>query len=75
MTNYKRHQKTFKTALQLDPSKEWLLTFGHGLVDIVINGEVKKFTSRKGLKFHYKDREIEQISAQEFKRFNRGRSW
>ena len=71
----KKYQKTFKNTLELDPSKEWLLTFGHGFVDIMINGEVKKFTSRKGLKFHYKDGEIKQISAEEFKRFNRGRSW
>jgi hypothetical protein len=75
LTNYKKYQKTFKNELELDPSKEWLLTFGHGYIDIIVDGEVKKFTSRNSVKFHYKDGKIQEISAQEFKRFNRGRSW
>ena len=75
LTDYKRYQKTFKGELHLDPSKEWLLTFGHGYVDIIVDGEIKKFTSKKGLKFHYKDGEVTQITNEEFKRYNRGRAW
>jgi Na+-transporting methylmalonyl-CoA/oxaloacetate decarboxylase gamma subunit len=75
LSNYKRYQKTFTDAMDLDPSKEWLLTFGHGYVDIIVDGEVKKFTSRKGLKFHYKDGQVTQITSEEFKRLNRGRKW
>jgi len=75
LTNYKKYQKTFKDELELDPSKEWLLTFGHGYIDIIVNGEVKKFKSRNSVKFHYKDGKVEEITAKEFKRFNRGRSW
>jgi len=75
LSNYKKYQKTFKDELELDPSKEWLLRFGHGYVDIIINGKVKRFKSKNSLKFHYKDGEIKEISTKEFKRFNRGRSW
>jgi hypothetical protein len=75
MKNYKHYQKTFSSPLALDPSKEWLLTFGHGLVSFEIDGEKKRFSSTKGLKFHYKNGVLEQITPQEFKRFNRGRAW
>jgi len=75
LTHYKRYQKTFKGKLDLDPSKEWLLTLGHGYVNIIINGEIQKFRSRKHLRFHYKDGVLMQISKKEFKRFNKGRSW
>jgi len=71
----KKYQKTFKGKLNLDPSKEWLLYFGHGYINIVIDGEKEKFADRHTLRLHYKDGKIEKISVEEFKRLNRGRKW
>jgi len=75
LTNHKRYQKTFRGKLTLDPSKEWLLFFGHGNVNVVTDNGVKRFTTRNALRLHYKDGELERISAEEFKRLNGGRKW
>jgi len=71
----KKYQKTFQGNLELDPSKEWLLYFGHGFVDVDIDGELTKFSDKDTLRLHYEDGKIEKISKREFKRLNRGNSW
>jgi len=71
----KKYQKTFTGEFDLDPSKEWLLTFGHGNVDVIINSEHKKFNSRKTLRLLYKDGKITELSFDEFKKLNRGNAW
>ncbi len=73
-TNKKRQTVTSKD-LKLDPNKDWLLLFGHGYVDMYIDGELQKFDSRNYLRFLYKDGVLKHISVEEFKRFNRGRKW
>jgi len=75
VTENKRYQKTFKGSLKLDPSKAWLLYFGHGNVEITVDNEIKKFHDRSTLRLYYKDGEIRKVSLQEFKRLNRGRKW
>jgi hypothetical protein len=75
MKNYKHYQKTFQSKFALDGSKEWLLTFGHGLVTFIVDGKEQQFSSKQGLKFHYKDGKLQQLTTKEFKRFNRGRAW
>lgn len=72
---HKKYQKIFTGEFDLDPSKEWLLIFGHGYIDVVINSEKKKFNLRKKLRLLYKDGTITQLSVDEFKRLNRGHSW
>ncbi len=71
----KHFQGKFKGKKELDPEKDWLLLFGHGFIDIYVNGEVQKFKSRENVRFLYKDNKLEAISLKEFKRFNRGRKW
>jgi hypothetical protein len=71
----KKYQKTFSGEFELDPSKEWLLYFGHGYIDIVLNGKVQKFSSRNSVRFLYKNGEIKEISVDEFKKLNRGFKW
>ena len=72
---HKKRQTTFKDKLELDPNKEWLLTFGHGHIDIEINGELHHFNKRNHLKFLYKDSELKAVSEEEFKKLNRGSEW
>jgi len=71
----KKYQKTVKREFSLDPTKEWLLLFGHGYVTVVVGDQKYKFTKRDTLRLHYKDGKISQISEREFKRLNRGRKW
>jgi len=71
----RRYQKTFKEPLTLDPKREWLFYFGHGNVDIIINGEKEKFAARRPLRLHYKDGTIQKITTEEFRRLNRGNKW
>ena len=67
--------KTFTGEFDLDPNKEWLLIFGHGYINVIINSEQKKFNSKKTLRLLYKDGTVTQLSVDEFKRLNRGNSW
>jgi hypothetical protein len=74
LTN-KKKQKIFNGEFDLDPSKEWLLVFGHGYIDMYINGKIIKFSSRNDVRFLYKDGKLTTISKEEFKNLNRGHSW
>jgi hypothetical protein len=71
----KKKQTVIKKPLVLDPKKEWLLTLGHGNVNFSINGEIQKFQSAKSVRFLYSDGKLKQLSMEEFKILNRGRSW
>jgi len=73
-TNLKK-QKVFKGELNLDPNKEWLLVFGHGYIDMYVDGQVIPFSSREKIRFIYKNGELKSISLRTFKKLNRGRSW
>jgi len=71
----KKHQKTFSSELDLDPTKEWLLFFGHGYIDMYVDNELIKFDSHEFKRFLYKDGTLQTITTKEFKKLNRGRKW
>lgn len=71
----KKHQKTFKGKMTLDPNKKWLLIFGHGYIDMYINGKLKKFDSRDKVRFYYENGKLEAVTLKKFKKLNRGRKW
>ena len=71
----KKKQTTTAKEISLDPSKEWLFAFGHGNVNINIDGEEKRYSSVKSIRFHYKDANLTQLSISEFKKLNKGRLW
>ena len=71
----KKHQKTFSNELDLNASDEWLFIFGHGYIDVMVNGEKRHFSDKNTLRLHYKDGVLEKISTDEFKKLNRGRKW
>ena len=70
-----KYQKTFEGAFELDPAKEWLLYFGHGYIDVVVDGKKEKFSSKNTLRLHYQDGNITKISINDFKKLNRGNRW
>jgi hypothetical protein len=71
----KKKQTVTKGVIELDPNKTYLLTFGHGYIDIDINGELKEFKNPKKVKFLYKDGELEQIDNKTFRFYNKGKLW
>ena len=71
----KKYQKTFTGDFDLDPNKEWLLIFGHGYIDVIVDAEKKEFNLKTTLRLLYKNGTITQLSVDEFKRLNRGHSW
>lgn len=73
-TNVKK-QKSFKGEFDLDPSQSWLLVFGHGYIDIYIDGKIQKFNSRDIVHFVYENGKLRAVTKEEFKKLNRGRSW
>ncbi|SFV51626.1 membrane protein [hydrothermal vent metagenome] len=75
VATHKRYQKTFADRLDLNASKEWIFLSGHGYIDAIVNGKKIHFSSKNGLRLHYKDGRLEKISKEEFKRLNRGRGW
>jgi len=70
-----KHQKIFSGELRFNPKKERLFYFGHGNVNVVINGKVEEFHGKKRLRLHYLDGKIEKIDLKSFKRLNRGKGW
>jgi len=75
MQSKKSYQKTFDDELLLDANKTWLLTFGHGYVDMIIDGKEIKFNDKKTMRFIYKDSNLTKITYQEFQKLNKDGEW
>ncbi len=75
LQTHKKYQTVFKDELTIDASKNWIIVFGHGNIDIEVDGEIRKFKNKNNLRFHYEDGELSKISYKEFKRLNKGRKW
>ncbi|MEA2099189.1 MAG: hypothetical protein U9P72_03570 [Campylobacterota bacterium] len=72
---YKKHQTVFKKEFTFDTKKDWIIVFGHGYINLEIDGRIEKFSTKNNLRFLYKDGVLTKISLQEFKRLNRGKRW
>ena len=70
-----KKQTIIEESLELDPSKEWLLSLGHGHVDIAINGELQEFRLPTNVRFLYKNGELKKLTFRDFKILNEGRVW
>ena len=75
LSNNRKRQTITKNVLELNASKDYLLTFGHGYIDIEVNGKLFEFKKPKQIKFLYQNGELKEIDAKEFKRYNKGRMW
>ncbi|MDD5157450.1 hypothetical protein [Sulfurimonas sp.] len=67
-----KSSKTFSDELVLDPNKDWALSFGHGFVGIEINGVIKDFSKKERLHLLYKNKELKEISFDEYKALGKG---
>jgi hypothetical protein len=70
-----KKQTVTKDRLELNPNKEWLLSLGHGYVDMEANGKKTTYSSAQNLRFRYVDGKLEKLSISEFKKLNEGRLW
>ncbi|MCF6339483.1 MAG: hypothetical protein L3J10_01865 [Sulfurimonas sp.] len=75
LSTHKKYQKIFTEKVSLDPKKNWLLAFGHGNIDIEINGIIKKFENPKNIRFSYINSQLIEISLEELKVLNKGNRW
>ena len=71
----KKRQKIADKPIELNASKEYLLTLGHGYIDIDIDGNKTSFKDPKSIKFLYKDGEMLQIDNKKFREYNKGKLW
>lgn len=71
----KKYQTVSSDELVLDSAKGWLLSFGHGNLDIEANGKLNKYQTVKNLRFIYKNGELKELSVDEFKELNSGKLW
>lgn len=71
----KKFQKIFRKEFVLDISKNWLLLLGPGTVYLEVNGEKRKFSSKRNMRFKYNDGVFTKITVNEFKSLNKGRRW
>jgi hypothetical protein len=71
----KHYTKSFKNEFEIDPTKSWLLLFGHGYVSIEVDTKVTKFSQKDRLRILYKDNQLKKLTKKEFMRLNKGREW
>jgi len=71
----KHYEKVMKGEKTLDPSKTWLLLFGHSYINMYVNGEIQKFSSRSKVRFLYQNNKLTSVTVAEFKKLNKGRKW
>ena len=74
-TDNVKTQNVIKDKLELDPSKVWLLSLGHGMVSIEVDGIKFKYNSTKNIRFLYENSKLTSLSVKEFKDLNDGRLW
>jgi len=71
----KKRQKTFSQPFELNASKNYLFTFGHGYIDIIIDNKKISYKDPKSIKFLYKNGKLQKISDDTFKHYNKGKLW
>lgn len=75
LTIHKKYQKIFSDEFRLDPEKDWLLSLGHGQINIEIDGVIEEFKIKRTVRFLYKDGVLKRLTFAEFKSLNRGDVW
>jgi len=73
-TNQK-YEKNIEKEMIIDASKNWLLLFGHGNINIDNNGVIQEFRSAQNKRFKYIDGNLSEISVEEFKLLNNDKKW
>lgn len=75
LDNKRKRVYNGKESFYLNLTREQIVTTGHGLFDMVIDGEKTEHRRREPVRFHIKDGVVEQINWARFKELNEGKSW
>ena len=75
LDNNKRKSFLGKEKLELNASRDQLITTGHGNFSMEFNGVMKKFNSQNPIKLLVKDGNISVISNKKYKELNKGSLW
>ena len=70
-----KRQTVTSHSIELNASKRYLLTFGHGYIDIAVDGNKTSFKDPKSVKFIYEDGRLKKIDNAEFRGYNKGKLW
>ena len=68
----KSYQITTSEMLQLDASKTWLLTSGHGNIDITVDGVTTKYSESYTMRFLYKDGVVKKVDYKKYQELDAG---
>jgi len=71
----KKRQFTTKEPIELNASKSYLISLGHGYVSFELDGEEFDYKEKSNIRFFYEPYSIKKISRQEFKKRNQGKNW
>ena len=71
----KKRQKVISRPLELNASKNYLLSFGHGYIDMEVDDNKTSFKDPQSIKFLYKEGVLKKIGISEFKEYNKGKLW
>lgn len=75
LTSGKKRQTISAKPIELNASKDYLLTFGHGYIDMKIDENTTSYKEPKHIKFLYQEGKLKRIGPKEFKRYNKGKLW
>ena len=75
LATHKKSQITTAKTIELDPTKEWLLSLGHGDISVDVHGTVQKYNSANNIRFLYREGTLQELSFKEFKELNKGAVW
>jgi len=70
----KEFMKDKSTPFDLKGGK-WILTTGHGFLDVVSEVKTLSIADEKRHYFYIDSKDIKEISRKEFRRLNHGRMW
>lgn len=75
LSDYSQKQITIKKDYELDPTKNYLIILGHGMVKVDLGTDVKEYREVKQKYFKFEDGELTELTRKEFKTLNKGRIW
>ncbi|MBU0631856.1 hypothetical protein KKA17_04355 [bacterium] len=75
MDDLTKKQITIQNSFDLDPSKNYLLVLGHGMLKIDLGIDVKEFNRIGTMYLKFENGELEEITRSEFKKLNKGSTW
>jgi len=71
----KHHQKVVQKSFTFNPDENCIIVFGHGYLEMKVNGVARRYNTKNNIRFLYKDGNLTKIDYKEFKKYNKGKEW